>query len=448
VISRFIKLQLVVFSTLALIAALAIVFVYADLPGRYGYGKITITAMFANGSGIYANANVTQRGVTIGRVTDVASAGRDVAVRMMVDADRPIAADSRADIRSVSAVGEQYVDFVAPRDGGPYLRDGDVIPIAQTTIPQQIAPALDQVDTLLASVPKAGLDTFLDEGYKAFANLGPDLETLTDSTISLVNSANENYAQTKQLVQQAGPLLDTQNSTADSVMNYTRDLAHFTGALAGADGHLRGALPKVASAAELVDELFQNNEHSIPVLASNVRTVGSVLGIYRDGLEQVLVTEPLILAWEQIVSRQGRGLEVAFDTNLPEQCNSGYHPETRRSPWDITDAPADADTYCKVPQSDPRAVRGVRNIPCLEGVRGRRAATIPQCYGRTGFEPISGARGDTPIAVDNPLNAQHDGLVSNPPNDEPLFLIGAIGTPAPQLGKGERWESLLTGSGS
>ena len=84
-------------------------------------------------------------------------------------------------MRSVSAVGEQYVDLMPRTDSPPYLEDGSVIAMADTTIPQAVGPMLDQVSTLINSVPKDKLSGLIDESFNAFNGAGYDLGSLFDS---------------------------------------------------------------------------------------------------------------------------------------------------------------------------------------------------------------------------------------------------------------------------
>ena len=51
--------------------------------------------------------------------TDVRLTPAGVAVDMSIDGNEKIATNSKAEIHSVSAVGEQFVDFVPPQNSGP-----------------------------------------------------------------------------------------------------------------------------------------------------------------------------------------------------------------------------------------------------------------------------------------------------------------------------------------
>ena len=107
-----------------------------------------------------------------------------------MDTSPKIPADLQAEVRSVSAVGEQYVDLRPRTDSGPYLKDGSVIEKANTTIPQEVGPMLDQVSKLVNSIPGDRISDLLDESFKAFNGAGPDFQSLLDSASKITSDVN------------------------------------------------------------------------------------------------------------------------------------------------------------------------------------------------------------------------------------------------------------------
>jgi phospholipid/cholesterol/gamma-HCH transport system substrate-binding protein len=462
-ISSHIKKQLAFFTTMAVAAVLIIVFGYAHIPTVMGIGQMNVTAYFQDGAGIYVNSNVTTRGVSVGKVTGVSLTPQGVAVTMRLPDGTRVGADARAEIHSVSAVGEQYVDLVSNQPGGPNLQPGAIIPISRTTIPEQIAPVLDKATNLLASVPNDGVQTFLDEGDKAFQNLGPDLRTLVDSSQSLIDAANSNYAPTATLINTLGPLLDTQNQEADHVRFSFRDLEHFTGVLRDGDKDFRGAIRSVRGAAGRAGDFLDDNENSTPILSHSVKTLGDLTNVYRRGLEQVLVAYPLVEARLQRLTRGNRGARVGLAVPVAfPNCTEGFKQNELRNPNDLSDKDAPPNTYCKIPHDAQRFVHGARNIPCLEGHVGMRAALVSDCLGDTrtpgsitskSNEPgqlglpnvIPNETGNSPLAgPENQRFYPHQQPGSDNGDDfEPLSQLGGQGTPS--SGKEASWQSLLAG---
>ena len=70
-LTRLVRIQLGIFAVVTVLAVGAISILYLHAPSRLGIGTYKVTADFIGGGGIYKSANVTYRGVTVGRVGDV-----------------------------------------------------------------------------------------------------------------------------------------------------------------------------------------------------------------------------------------------------------------------------------------------------------------------------------------------------------------------------------------
>ncbi|EUA23533.1 mce related family protein [Mycobacterium xenopi 4042] len=68
---RLTRIQLVVFAVVTVVTVTLIAVFYLRLPATLGLGTYSVTADFAAGGGLYKNANVTYRGVAVGRVESV-----------------------------------------------------------------------------------------------------------------------------------------------------------------------------------------------------------------------------------------------------------------------------------------------------------------------------------------------------------------------------------------
>ena len=121
-LTRFIKTQLVVFGVLTVIALLLLGVYFLRLPTLAGLGQYTLKADLPSSGGLYRTANVTYRGVTIGRVTSVEPTETGVRATMSIGDQFKIPVDASANVHSVSAVGEQYLDLVSDGNPGQVLR--------------------------------------------------------------------------------------------------------------------------------------------------------------------------------------------------------------------------------------------------------------------------------------------------------------------------------------
>ncbi|MFC8043457.1 MCE family protein [Nocardia sp. NPDC057353] len=392
-LTRFVRIQLVIFAILTAVGLIIMGGTYVGVPAMLGIGRYQVTVELAATGGLYPNANVAYRGTNVGKVEEVKLTPAGVDAVISIDSDHKIPEDVDAWVRSVSAIGEQYVDLIPAenRSGDGDLRDGDVIPVERTKLPQDVGSLLDQTDRLLSSVADTRLRQVIDEAFRAFNGAGPDLQRFIDSAALLVQEAQDSVEPTKQLLDQIGPLLDTQVQSDANIRSWTADLATVTDQLRAHDPALRNILSQGPGAMQQVSDLFATLRPTLPLLLANLVSVGQVGTIYHAGLEQILVVYPPLVAALLTAVRgpleYGAMVDFMVTVNDPPPCTTGFlPPEQRRDPTllDIPDTPS--GLYCKVPQDAAEAVRGIRNTPCAE-FPDRRAPTPELC--RTGdYTPL------------------------------------------------------------
>ncbi|MFE1594499.1 MCE family protein [Nocardia sp. NPDC058705] len=389
-LTRFVHVQLAIFAVLTVIGLVVMGGMYVQIPAMLGIGRYNVTVQLAATGGLYPTANVSYRGTNIGKVEAVRLTAAGVEADLSIDSDYKVPSDSTAWVRSVSAIGEQYVDLV-PENGSSSgdLRDGSVIPVQRTKLPQDVGSLLDQTDKLLSTVADTRLRQVIDEAFKAFNGAGPDLQRFIDSAALLVQQAETDVEPTKKLLDQIGPLLDTQIQTEADIRSWTADLAIVTDQLRAHDPSLRNLLHHSPSAMQKVNEQFQSLRPTLPLLMSNLVGLGQVGVTYHAGIEQLLVVfPPLIAALKTIIRGPTQyGVMVDFMTvvNDPPACTTGFLPADQwREPSDFTPIDTPEGLYCKVAQDSPIEVRGIRNTPCME-YPGVRAPTPELC--RTGYVP-------------------------------------------------------------
>lgn len=445
-LDRLTRLQLTIFAIVTVLTVGAISIFYLHVPAAMGIGSYNVKANFVAGGGLYQNANVTYRGVTIGRVESVGLSNDGVVANMRLNSGTPVPENVTATVKSVSAVGEQYVDLVPPDEvAHSTLRNGSTIDQAHTRIGQDIAGLLDEADKLVSSIGNSRLQDLLRETFKAFNGSGPELARLIQSSRLLVDEANANYGQVTQLIDQAGPFLDAQIRSGDDIKSLAEGLARFTGEVANADPQLRSVLQNVPGAAAEADTTFAGIRPTFPVLAANLANFGRIGVIYRKSLEQALVIFPALMAALITVggglpADEGGKLDFKISLQDPPPCSTGFIPPTEiRSPADTTLRDLPTDLYCKTAQDDAAVVRGARNYPCQE-FPGKRAPTIQLCRDPKGYVPVGTNpwRGP-PIPYGTPMDEREDnhyeppGRNILPPNKFPFIPPQVDPDPGPPV---------------
>lgn len=433
-----IRIQLIVFAVLTVVALTFTSVKYVHLSQLVGVGHYEVSAEFKDTSGLYPRALVTYRGVDVGEVSALDLSRSGVLVRLQIDGGQQIPANTTAEIHSTSAIGEQYLDLVPSQNGGPFLQNGSTIPLARTVEMPQISPVLDSLNNLLKSIPQQQLSRVLKQVDTAFSGAGPDLQHLIDDSNLLVTDAQKNLNPTVNLITDLLPFLGTQSKLSGQSIGTVSDLASFTDQLRASDPSIRTLLSVTPPAANAINGLVTQLTPVLPLLLANLTAVGQVAYTYIPQLQTTLVTYPALVgrgytALSQFGGQAAR-LDLKSNLNNPPPCITGYTAVTdRKDPSDTNTVKTGATLHCTLANSAIESVRGARNSPCPNDP-ARRASNPAGCglifKGASDGTSYSAAT----IAPYDPSTKRFLGT------DGQFYVLGGS---APATGK-STWQSLLT----
>ncbi|GLY97864.1 MlaD family protein [Actinoplanes sp. NBRC 103695] len=412
ILTRMAKLQVLVFLLISAIGISYVGLTYVGI-GRRDY---VVHLDFARGGGLFVNAPVTYRGVPVGRVEAVRLTAAGVRADLSVEQDVRVPADLRAVVGLRSAVGEQYVDLRPARDGGPYLSDGSVIPASRTGTPLPVEMLLTNLDELVRSVDGDKLNVVITELGTAFEGNAAALQLLLDSSDALLESGQAYLPQTGKLIDDAKTVLTTQAVQSAQLRRWASALADLSGTLRASDPDLRRLLTAGPPAADELTALLRGLDPTVGTLLGNLITVNGIAVRRLDGIEQILVTYPLVVAGGfTVVPGDGTAhFGLVVNANDPPPCQ--YSQTGART---CTDAELAAGS----------GVRSERNAPRPGG----RGTVAPAPDGGAGPAP---AAGSAPVAGYDPgsgLVTGADGL--------PLAFGGTGGQYA--VAGAQSWKQLL-----
>ncbi len=390
-ITPFVRMQLIIFSIVTVISIIAVAVFYVRVPSMVGIGEYNVEVELPSTGGLYQNGNVSYRGVDVGKVQSVTLTETGVVAKLSINSGTKIPNDSTAQVHSVSAVGEQYLEFMPDPEAESTgnLKDGAVI--ENGTVPVEVGTLLDQVNGLLEQIEDTKLRRVMDEAFDAFNGTGEDLQRLLDSMALLVGDANKNSDAIVKLIDQAAPLLETQTATVGDIRAWTANLAQVTDQLRANNPQIDAILNKGPGVAKQTQELFASMNQTLPLLFSNLNTMSRTLAIYHPNLKQIVVIYPrlmaaLITSLNTEDARNGANVDFSMGFQDPGTCTVGFLPlSAARNASAQTPQDLPPGMLCRVPQDSNVAVRGSRNFPCAE-IPGQRASTPQEC--RTGYVPI------------------------------------------------------------
>ena len=183
-------------------------------------------------------------------------------------------------MHSQSAIGEQYVLLLPRNATSPPLKNGDVIPLADTSVPPNINTILSEVVTGLKAVPKDNLKTVIDESYTAVGGLGPELTRIVHGSIDLSIEARKNLDPLIALIEQSKPVLDSQTNTSDAIHSWASNLATVTSELKTHDQDVAALLDKGGPAFGEARQLIERLQPTLPIVLANLVSLGEVALTY------------------------------------------------------------------------------------------------------------------------------------------------------------------------
>lgn len=402
------KRQLVVFVIITLLGVSYVGARYARLDKLFYDSSFNVNAQFAQSGGIFVGAEVDYRGVRVGQVSDMHLSNTGVDVVLAIDNGwkGKIPADTMAVVANRSAVGEQYVDLEPAVNGGPFLKGGSTIATADTRVPVSTVTLLSNLDSLVRSIPNGTLATSVNSLGQAFAGTGPALGKIIDGMSAFIQTATQNFSTTTALIRDSQKVLSTQVDESSAIRSFSRDLALFSGTLAGHDASLRRVIASGSATAMELRTFLDENQVNLGRLINNLLVTGRIGLANIKGTRQILILYPYMAAGGYtVLAKNANGTTNArFGLILqqaPPVCLNGYHGKTQfRSPLDRSPAKLDTTAHCTDPPTQTDA-RGANQAPRV--ATNYRAPVATYAQGKITWSDQASTEGGS-------LNTGKDGL--------------------------------------
>ena len=396
-ITRLTKIQLVIFVIVTLVGGAFVGGRYAKIDRLVVDRSFPVTVQLKDSGGLFEGAQVTYRGIGVGRVAKMTFTNTGVRARLDIENNAPkIPSDVLAVVADKSAVGEQFMDLQPRVTTAPYLKSGSNVTVANTQIPIQTTELLVHVNDLVTSINTTSLKTVVDELGTAFAGTGQDLGRIIDTSTEFLRAANDNIGTTRALIEDSDSVLQTQIDKQGAISTFARNLALFSDTLASSDPDLRRLADGGASATKQVRQVVAENSANLSVLINNVITSNRPAFENTQALRSLFILFPYLLegAPSTLIHNDDGSYDAAFGLAFNEEpavCNQGYRgyrglgpDDGRRTPQEVSDRGLEETVDCadsaKVPRNPSKTVVNKNRVP----VAGYDPATgIPTAIGAT-----------------------------------------------------------------
>lgn len=325
------RIRLIAF---AIVSALGLTYVggnYLGVVDRILGRGYTVNVVLPASGGIYEGAEVTYRGVKVGKVTKMSVAPTGLRVAVALEEEARVPASSTVRVANLSAVGEQFISFEPTSASGPMLQDGSTIRGNAESLPVGEDVLLQHLSAFVSDLDSDDLNVVIKELGTAFRDNATPLRSMVDNAQLFLAEAQANQDETIALLRNAQTVLETQSEREDDIQSALDDLGKFTETLADSNDDIETVLEDAGPAAKEVELLVRTLRATLPAFLTHAIRISDVLDARLPALEQLLVTFPrLIAAGPNALTfdSTGQGFgRVNLNLNQsPPACTEGYLP--------------------------------------------------------------------------------------------------------------------------
>jgi len=303
---------------LVLVIVLGVYYIVFDvLQVRVVSQPFVVTVLMPSAGGLYAGADVTYRGVQVGKVTALDLSQSEVAAKLGINPGQHIPDNGSVDVKELSALGENYVDLQPASSSGPDLQNGTVIPASRVAVPVPIGTALIDLGSMLKSINPENLQTVESFLSTAFIGTGPDLRTIIVTGQQLFDALVAAQPETVNLVVDGRTDLKTLGATDGDLATFTQGLASLTGQLRNSNSDLKSLIRNSQAAEQQLNPFLTANTAAITGVIANLGIDSQVSD--ENNPEVRAIFELLPMVSDDLASVAGGGqVRGVLDFNLAD----------------------------------------------------------------------------------------------------------------------------------
>lgn len=302
----------------------------------------TVTVKMPRTGGLFVGSQATLRGVRVGKVTDLQLDAEGVEATVKLGGGVKIPQSSEVAVRSLSPVGEQYLDFQPAQLEPPYLTEGSVIEASAVDLPKTLGAMAITLNELIEQVEPRKVEIVLEEVATGLSGAERDLQSLVRDGSALLETIDENFPVVQRLLRNGNVVLRLGAESAPDLRRIATNSKLFAAWLRDYDPQLFRLLDRAPGQIEQLRRVIQDVQDTLPQLLDPAITLSDVLAAHDPHVRELLVQFPRGFNALAGAMYDGAGHLDAI-LQRTETCD---YPTEERSPRTTTRRPLQDDGSC------------------------------------------------------------------------------------------------------
>lgn len=266
----------------------------------FGSGQKTISARFADSSGLFVGNDVGILGVPVGRVTAIEPDGGSVIVKMSVKKDQRIPASAGAVVVARSVATDRYVEITPVYSSGPELQDGATINANRTRTPVDFDQVLTSLNSLATGLSgdensKQAVARFLKMQSAALDGKGTMINKAIHQIAGATNAVSGQRQNITGTINSLDGLTKQLADNKSTINEFVRQVAAASSILSAERENFQAALRSISRMIAVVAQFAQQNRTDIVKALNNSTNVSKDLLAKKKELAEILEVMPLVL---------------------------------------------------------------------------------------------------------------------------------------------------------
>lgn len=296
-----------------------------DIPFLGGGGD-TYAAAFTEAGGLKKGEEVRVAGVRVGEVRSVDLEGDHVRVEFRVDSGTRFGAQSRAQIKIKTLLGQHFLAIV-PHGRGQQSPDHE-IPVSRTTSPFNVVPAFSKLTRRTEKIDTKQLAKAFDTMSQTFANSPPEVRASLRGLSRLSRTVASRDDDLRELVKHTSRVSGVLAGHTKEFTKLIRDGDKLLREIRRRRGVIHDLLVNTVLFARQVDGLINDNKRQLKPTLDHLNRVIKVLNKNEGNLDTSLkLLGPFIREFTDVTGT-GRWLDSYVQNLLPLPFSIGPGPNS------------------------------------------------------------------------------------------------------------------------